>query len=148
MVQSAKDAQWAGTISVLKCDRKVLGCVRRAETGLRHCNRFVGATVNAMNPIVLGGTGFSCDIAVWHRRDIGGFGPVRRRRVRDAAFALLALTSTTHAQSVLFTYDQWERLSIGLRDIYLSGAMRFPPSPFPLKQTPPSTTTTVFDKSK
>jgi hypothetical protein len=24
---------------------------------------------------------------------------------------------------VLFTYDQWERLSIGLREIYLSGAI-------------------------
>jgi hypothetical protein len=78
--------------------------------------------MNAMSPISLSGFGL-CAIAVWHRCNIGGSGPVRRGRVRGAVFALLALTSTTHAQSVLFTYDQWERLSIGLREIYLSGAI-------------------------
>jgi len=37
--------------------------------------------------------------------------------------ALLAFTTTVHAQSVIFTYDQWERLSIGLQEIYLAGAI-------------------------
>ena len=44
------------------------------------------------------------------------------RRVRRR-FALLVLTSTAHAQLVIFTYDQWERLSIGLQEIYLAGAI-------------------------
>jgi hypothetical protein len=43
--------------------------------------------------------------------------PVRR------VFALLALATTAHAQSVVFTYDQWERLSAGLKEIYISGAI-------------------------
>jgi len=43
--------------------------------------------------------------------------------LRRIIVALLALTTTTHAQSVLFTYDQWERLSIGLQEIYLAGAI-------------------------
>lgn len=38
-------------------------------------------------------------------------------------FALLALTTSAHAQSVVFTYDQWERLSPGLQEIYVSGAI-------------------------
>ena len=38
-------------------------------------------------------------------------------------FALLVLTSTAHAQLVIFTYDQWERLSIGLQEVYLAGAI-------------------------
>ena len=35
--------------------------------------------------------------------------------------ALLVLTTTAHAQSVIFTYDQWEQLSTGLQEIYLAG---------------------------
>jgi hypothetical protein len=44
-------------------------------------------------------------------------------RVRRSIFALLALTTVAHAQLVFFTYDQWERLSIGLQEIYLAGAI-------------------------
>ena len=44
-------------------------------------------------------------------------------RVRHILFALLALTTSAHAQSVVFTYDQWERLSEGLKEIYVSGAI-------------------------
>jgi len=43
--------------------------------------------------------------------------------VRRAIVVLLALTTTTHAQSVFFTYGQWEQLSIGLQEIYLAGAI-------------------------
>jgi hypothetical protein len=43
--------------------------------------------------------------------------------VRRSLFALLALTTTAHAQLVIFTYDQWERLSVGLQEIYLAGAI-------------------------
>jgi len=43
--------------------------------------------------------------------------------VRRILFALLALTTSAHAQSVVFTYDQWERLSPGLQEIYISGAI-------------------------
>ena len=43
--------------------------------------------------------------------------------MRRSLFALLVLTSTAHAQLVIFTYDQWERLSIGLQEIYLAGAI-------------------------
>jgi hypothetical protein len=43
--------------------------------------------------------------------------------VRRGVFALLALTTPAHAQSVVFTYDQWERLSAGLKEIYISGAI-------------------------
>jgi|SRR5262245_54089183 len=43
--------------------------------------------------------------------------------LRATIAALLALTTTTHAQFVLFSYDQWERLSIGLQEIYLAGAI-------------------------
>jgi hypothetical protein len=45
------------------------------------------------------------------------------RRVRRSLFALLVLTSTAHAQLVIFTYDQWQQLSIGLQEIYLAGAI-------------------------
>jgi hypothetical protein len=38
-------------------------------------------------------------------------------------FALLALATSAHTQSVVFTYDQWERLSAGLKEIYVSGAI-------------------------
>jgi hypothetical protein len=38
-------------------------------------------------------------------------------------FVLMALTTSAHAQSVVFTYDQWERLSAGLKEIYVSGAI-------------------------
>ena len=44
-------------------------------------------------------------------------------RVRRSIFALLVLTNTAHAQLVIFTYDQWERLSPGLQEIYLAGAI-------------------------
>jgi len=44
-------------------------------------------------------------------------------RVRRVVFALLALTTLAHAQSVVFTYDQWERLAAGLKEIYISGAI-------------------------
>jgi hypothetical protein len=43
--------------------------------------------------------------------------------VRRILFALLALTTSAHAQSVVFTYDRWERLSRGLQEIYVSGAI-------------------------
>ena len=43
--------------------------------------------------------------------------------MRRSIFALLALTTTAHAQLVIFTYDQWERLSTGLQEIYLAGAI-------------------------
>ena len=43
--------------------------------------------------------------------------------MRRAAFALLVLTTTAHAQAVVFTFDQWARLSAGLQEIYISGAM-------------------------
>jgi hypothetical protein len=45
------------------------------------------------------------------------------RRVRRVIVALLALTAPAHAQSVAFTYDQWERLSIGLKELYVAGAV-------------------------
>ena len=40
------------------------------------------------------------------------------RRVRSVIVALLALTTPMHARSVFFTYDQWERLPIGLKEMY------------------------------
>jgi len=43
--------------------------------------------------------------------------------VRSIILSLLALMTSAHAQSVIFTYDQWERLSIGLQEIYLAGAI-------------------------
>jgi hypothetical protein len=43
--------------------------------------------------------------------------------VRHILIALLDLTTSTHAQFVVFTYDQWERLSQGLKEIYVSGAI-------------------------
>jgi hypothetical protein len=46
------------------------------------------------------------------------------KRMRRVIIALLALTTTAHAQSgIFFTYDEWERLSIGLQEIYLAGAI-------------------------
>ena len=42
--------------------------------------------------------------------------------MRRVIFALLALTTSSHAQSVVFTYDQWEKLSAGLQEIYVAGA--------------------------
>jgi hypothetical protein len=45
-------------------------------------------------------------------------------RVRRILFVLLALTTPAHAQqSVVFTFDQWARLSAGLQEIYISGAI-------------------------
>jgi hypothetical protein len=49
---------------------------------------------------------------------VGREGPVRR-----IVFALLFLTTTAHAQAVVFHYDQWDRLSAGLKEIYISGAI-------------------------
>jgi hypothetical protein len=43
--------------------------------------------------------------------------------VRRVIFVLLALTATAHAQAVVFTFDQWARLSPGLQEIYISGAL-------------------------
>jgi len=43
--------------------------------------------------------------------------------VRCVVFVLLALTATAHAQAVVFTFDQWARLSPGLQEIYISGAL-------------------------
>jgi len=43
--------------------------------------------------------------------------------VRRGIFVLLALTATAHAQTVVFTFDQWARLSAGLQEIYISGAI-------------------------
>ncbi|MGX9431169.1 MULTISPECIES: hypothetical protein [Bradyrhizobium] len=38
-------------------------------------------------------------------------------------FVLLALTATARGQAVVFTFDQWARLSPGLKEIYISGAV-------------------------
>ena len=43
--------------------------------------------------------------------------------MRRVIFVLLALTATAHAQAVVFTFDQWARLSTGLQEIYISGAI-------------------------
>ena len=43
--------------------------------------------------------------------------------MRRVVFALLVLTTTAHAQAVVFTFDQWARLSPGLQEIYISGAL-------------------------
>ena len=43
--------------------------------------------------------------------------------MRRVLFALLVLTTTAHAQAVVFTFDQWARLSPGLQEIYISGAL-------------------------
>jgi hypothetical protein len=43
--------------------------------------------------------------------------------VRRMIFVLLALTTAVHAQVVVFTFDQWERLSVGLQEVYISGAL-------------------------
>ena len=43
--------------------------------------------------------------------------------MRRVIFALVALTATAHAQAVVFTFDQWARLSPGLQEIYISGAL-------------------------
>ena len=43
--------------------------------------------------------------------------------MRRVVFALLVLATTAHAQAVVFTFDQWARLSVGLQEIYISGAI-------------------------
>ena len=43
--------------------------------------------------------------------------------MRRVIFVLLTLTAAAHAQAVVFTFDQWERLSAGLQEIYISGAL-------------------------
>jgi hypothetical protein len=60
--------------------------------------------------------------------------------VRCVLIVLLALTTTTYAQSVLFTYDQWERLSVGLQEIYLAGAI----DSLSTITTPPSAATSKY----
>jgi hypothetical protein len=50
-------------------------------------------------------------------------GPAWKLRIRYILFAFLALATPAHTQSVVFTYDQWERLSPGLQEIYISGAI-------------------------
>ena len=61
-------------------------------------------------------------------------------RVRRSIFALLVLTTTAHAQLVIFTYDQWERLSPGLQEIYLAGAI----DSLSTITTPPSAATSKY----
>jgi len=60
--------------------------------------------------------------------------------VRRSIFALLILTTAAHAQLAIFSYDQWERLSIGLREIYLVGAI----DSLSTITTPPSAPTAKF----
>jgi len=60
--------------------------------------------------------------------------------VRRSIFAFLVLTTTAHAQSVIFTYDQWERLSTGLQEIYLAGAIDW----FSFISVAPAASTAVF----
>jgi hypothetical protein len=43
--------------------------------------------------------------------------------VRRIIYVLLALITPAQAQSVVFTYDRWARLSPGLKEIYVSGAI-------------------------
>src|SRR5262249_55588730 len=50
--------------------------------------------------------------------------------VRRVTLSLLALTTAAHAQSVAFTYDQWERLPIGMRELYVAGAVDTAPPKF------------------
>ncbi len=38
-------------------------------------------------------------------------------------FALLAFIAPARAQTVVFAYDQWARLSPGLQEIYIAGAI-------------------------
>ena len=50
-------------------------------------------------------------------------GPAWKLRRRHIVFVFLALATPAHAQFVAFTYDQWARLSPGLQEIYVSGAV-------------------------
>jgi hypothetical protein len=50
-------------------------------------------------------------------------GPAWKLRILHILFAFPALATPAHAQSVIFTYDRWERLSPGLQEIYISGAI-------------------------
>ena len=43
--------------------------------------------------------------------------------MRRVIVTLLALTAPAHAQAVAFTYNQWERLAIGLKELYVAGAV-------------------------
>src|SRR5215813_3866560 len=43
--------------------------------------------------------------------------PSMETPVRRVIFVLLVLTATAHAQGVIFTFDQWARLSSGLQEI-------------------------------
>src|SRR5215813_10437612 len=49
--------------------------------------------------------------------------PSMETPVAHVIFVLLALTATAHARAVVFTFDQWARLSVGLKEIYISGAI-------------------------
>src|SRR5262249_6150632 len=60
--------------------------------------------------------------------------------MRRVIVVLLAFTTTAHAQSVIFTYDRWEQLSIGLQEIYLAGAIDW----LSTVATPPSAGTGKF----
>ena len=62
------------------------------------------------------------------------------RCVRRSVVALLVLTTTAHAQLAIFSYDEWERLSIGLQEIYLAGAI----DSLSTITTPPSAATAKF----
>ena len=60
--------------------------------------------------------------------------------MRRSVVALLVLTTTAHAQLAIFSYDEWERLSIGLQEIYLAGAI----DSLSTITTPPSAATAKF----
>src|SRR5215467_4739400 len=62
------------------------------------------------------------------------------RCVRRSVVALLVLTTTAHAQLAIFSYDEWEPLSIGLQEIYLAGAI----DSLSTVTTPPSAPTAKF----
>jgi hypothetical protein len=61
----------------------------------------------------------------WRRSNegLGHLWPSVETSVRRVIFVLLALTTAAHAQKVVFTFDQWARLSPGLQEIYISGAL-------------------------
>jgi hypothetical protein len=65
---------------------------------------------------------------------------VLERPVRRTIFVLLALTATARAQKVVFTFDQWARLSPGLQEIYISGAL----DAVSTISTPPQVSTAEF----
>ena len=50
-------------------------------------------------------------------------GPAWRLHVGHILFAFMVLATPARTQSVVFTCDQWEQLSAGLHEIYVSGAI-------------------------